>query len=235
MVLSVAAEMWKPVIRFVAELPDDQRYTRVQEMDEGNYVPGATKVATVVEFNPSIQSKDVVWLQTARENDTKHYHRMGNQQVRYQPSTIPEGVTLGSLMKLLTHDTTSKFDPFFLRLEKFLAQTLSAHDLQAWTTWVFTVYKAVSTSNSPLDQERCEVVNMAIAITNRLVSVMEAIIAGDAQRALARTIQCYLPLLAFMARMEARRYTANNNTTVVEEVLAQDHPPVPPTMQALAL
>jgi hypothetical protein len=144
-------------------------------------------------------------------------------------------MTLASLMKLLVFKTDEKFVPFLLRLEKTFTTTLSAHDMFMWTSWIIIEYQARSISNTPVDRERCEVVNAIITATNRLVAAMEAIIAGDLQMALARAVHCYLPLIAFMAQIEARRFTANNGSSVIEDVLSNDAASAPSEIQSLAI
>jgi hypothetical protein len=138
-------------------------------------------------------------------------------------------------MKLLVFKTDENFVPFLLRLEKTFTATLSAHDMFMWTSWIIIEYQARSISNTPVDRERSEVVNAIIMATNRLVAAMEAIIAGDLQMALARTVHCYLPLVAFMAQIEARRFTANNGSSVIEDVLSNDAASAPSEIQSLAI
>jgi hypothetical protein len=144
-------------------------------------------------------------------------------------------MTVASLMKLIVFNSTTRFDPFLLVLDQIFPRILNAHERQSVTTWVIIEYRAFSTSNDPLDVERCENINTLIQIANTLVDVMEAINAHDDIAAMARAVHSYLPVVALIAKIESKRYTANHRTTVVEDALALANPPAPPSIHALAL
>jgi hypothetical protein len=144
-------------------------------------------------------------------------------------------MTVASLMKLIVFNSTTRFDPFLLVLDQIFPRILNAHERQSVTTWVIIEYRAFSTSNDPLDVERCENINTLIQIANTLVDVMEAINAHDDIAAMARSAHSYRPVVALIAKIESKRYTANHRTTVVEDALALANPPAPPSTHALAL
>ena len=232
---ALAQDKWREVLNILCQPPANAQYVRADDLEPQQYVPGATRMATVAEFSPTTPTRDALWTQSSQTYDTRIYHRRGSQQVRYRPSRTPEGMTVASLMKLIVFNSTTRFDPFLLVLDQIFPRILNAHERQSVTTWIIIEYRAFSTSNDPLDVERCENINTLIPIANTLVDVMEAINAHDDIAAMARAVHSYLPVVALIAKIESKRYTANHRTTVVEDALALANPPAPPSIHALAL
>jgi hypothetical protein len=67
-----------------------------------------------------------------------------------------------------------------------------------------------------LELERLETMNLMMAIADRIVMMMEAVIAGDLVGAMVRGVDAYIPLESHIAELWARRLVARGSNELLQ-------------------
>jgi hypothetical protein len=128
------------------------------------------------------------------------------------PSTIPEGATAASLLKLCFHDASTMFNFFCTLLSKQALERIEGHSNNQASTFPLTPYTGEARRDVPFDEERVRNARYQTIAANLALGGLEATVAADAQRAAALLTEIFLLLSHSVSEIEANRIASNQGS-----------------------
>jgi hypothetical protein len=226
--------MFSRAVELVTQSVEEARFAH----SPGASVTSATFLNTqflkTLDVKMSGQAKDSSAAILALEQATDQYHSLGNPS-ETQASTIPAGATLAAFLKIFIWDASSSFNFFMTFLSAAKMALISGHITGLSSSFPLIVYQALARLDIAGDKERVEILNWLITVANLTIGVMEAIIHGDLQKALALAAQAFFVLSHAASTIEAWRTLTNQQCSALVDRRSRESSTINPFVQPMLI